>query len=62
MIFNIDGFRLEEVAGKTVLDVEHETKPGFSGSGGEEVLIRLSGGKEVLIYQNHEGQIVVETD
>ena len=49
-----------EVLGAKIIGVEHNTKEGPSG--GEDVVIELSNGHEILVYLHVEGHLCIESD
>ena len=54
-------WNLKQVFGGELIDVEHNQEPE-SVSGSEEVILHFSNGKEILIYVNSEGDVMIEGD
>jgi hypothetical protein len=53
---------LNQIVGLELLEYNHETKPEHCASGGEEITLSFTNGKEILIYADKDGNIHVEGD
>ena len=53
------GVNDDEVLGAEIISVEHDLN---GPSGGEDVLIELSNGHEILIYSDTQGKLCIESD